>query len=542
MTGVLLVGAGPVGLTLAAELARHGIKPRLVEKRTEASPWCRAIGVTPRTLEVWEDMGVVRPMIDAGLWLTGMRTIVAGGPQFDQAENFPMLPYEELGLPQYETERILERHLRGLGATVERGVELASLLQDAQGVEARLRHVDGSEETLRCGYVIGCDGAHSTVRRQMDIAFEGDAFPMMFMLGDVHIEWDLPRGYALRALRLHEDAAPDMFIAIPLPEEKRYRVSMLAPGDLSADAASSSDHGIQSERPGPELHHIQAIADDLLPEKPTLSDLRWSSTFRISMRLAETYRRGRVFLAGDAAHIHPPTGGQGMNTGIQDAYNLAWKLALVLRGVAPASLLDSYEAERRPVGQEVIERTIAASISYGREKPQQEDPLVNTQVLVSYPDSPLARDDAPTLADRVPRPGDRAPDAAGLRRARQNFPIRWFEVLRGTEHVLLLHAPDNAGDLRAQAEAAAALAADCSLPLRVVVVTGVGSYLPEYPGYASYQDAAGTFTKAYGAQASAFLIRPDGHLAWRGPSADHPGLAQFLKERLSVLDGSGPLI
>ncbi|NGO54063.1 hypothetical protein G6N73_23435 [Mesorhizobium camelthorni] len=122
--------------------------------------------------------------------------------------------------------------------------------------------------------------------------------------------------------------------------------------------------GIQSETRGPELAHIQAVAENILSDKPQIGDLRWSSTFRISMRLADRYREGRVFIAGDAAHIHPPTGGQGMNTGIQDAYNLAWKLALVLKGVAPAAFLDSYEAERRPVGAEVVERTKAASIGY----------------------------------------------------------------------------------------------------------------------------------------------------------------------------------
>jgi 2-polyprenyl-6-methoxyphenol hydroxylase-like FAD-dependent oxidoreductase len=235
---------------------------------------------------------------------------------------------------------------------------------------------------------------------------------MMFMLGDVHVSWDLPYGMSLRALRLVEDGAPQMFIAIPLPERGRYRVSALAPNEL-APASNGGEHGIQSEMRGPSAETLQGVANELLPEKAVVSDLRWSSLFRISMRLAKQYRQGRVFIAGDAAHIHPPTGGQGMNTGIQDAYNLAWKLALVLRGVAPESLLDSYEAERRPVGADVVARTVAASVNYGREPGGKLDRLADTQIRVSYRGTEWVRDDA--REHTGPAAGDRAPDADGMR-------------------------------------------------------------------------------------------------------------------------------
>src|SRR5262249_8032929 len=159
-----------------------------------------------------------------------------------------------------------------------------------------------------------------------------------------------------------------------------------------------------------------------------LSDLRWSSIFRISMRLAGSYRVGRAFIAGDAAHIHPPTGGQGMNTGIQDAYNLAWKLALVAAGAAPEDLLASYEAERRPVGADVVARRRAASEGYGREAGRKPDRLADTQILISYRGSPWVRDDGDDLGPAVPAAGDRAPDAGGLRRHGVGFGIRLFEV------------------------------------------------------------------------------------------------------------------
>ena len=184
----------------------------------------------------------------------------------------------------------------------------------------------------------------------------------------------------MRAIQPRENDVPDMFIAIPLPEPNRYRVSMVAPDQDGEASEWSVEHGIQTERPGPTLPLLQEIADRLLPGKPRLSDLRWSSIFRISMRLAERYRVGNAFIAGDAAHIHPPTGGQGMNTGIQDAYNLAWKMALVLKREAPESLLDSYEEERLPVGADVVARTRAESENIGRPEAKQ-DRLADTQIL-----------------------------------------------------------------------------------------------------------------------------------------------------------------
>ena len=217
------------------------------------------------------------------------------------------LPYGNLGIPQYETERILTEHLPRIGVDVERGVGLNSLSDDGRRVHVELGHSGGQIERTEFRFVVGCDGAHSAVRKAAGIGFPGDQFPVEFMLGDVMIDWEVPRGFAVFAIHPNEDGPPDFFVAIPLPERKRYRVSMLAP----AEPAEADDaHGILSERPGPSLDELQAVADRLLPAVPQISDLRWSSLFRISMRLADKYRAGNAFIAGDAAHIHPPTGGQ----------------------------------------------------------------------------------------------------------------------------------------------------------------------------------------------------------------------------------------
>ena len=516
---VLVVGAGPVGLTMAAELARHGVRCRLIDRALQPSPYCRAIGVTPRTLEAWEDMGIAMQMIDRGLWLTGIRSVIADQPAVDTIAPTYDLPYGELGLAQYETERVLTEHLAGFGISVERGAELKSLAPDDADVTATIGKADGAVEEAKFAYVIGCDGAHSAVRKGLGIEFQGEAFPWPFMLGDVHIDWDVPYGMAFRAVRPKEDAPPDMFIAIPLPEPGRYRVSMMAPPHLVSNGGT--DHGIQSEMKGPSLADLQAMADDMVPGKPRLTDLRWSSIFRISMRLAVQYRQGRVFIAGDAAHIHPPTGGQGMNTGIQDAYNLAWKLALVLRGEGRPELLDTYEPERQAVGLEVIERTVEASKNYGRERGKAPDRLADTQVLVSYRGGPRTLEDAAGAAGPVA--GDRAPDVQGLQRHGIGFPLRLFEVLKGTGHVLLLHV--------AEGEAEEAIAHAKALreqwgSLRVVAISRTP--LPDTPYLAGFVDAVGEFARAYGGEARAILVRPDGYIGWRGTAWGDQGIKGYL--------------
>jgi 2-polyprenyl-6-methoxyphenol hydroxylase-like FAD-dependent oxidoreductase len=530
MVDVLVVGAGPVGLTMAAELARHGVRSRVVEKLAAPLPYCRAIGVTPRTLEIYAEMGIAREMIDAGLFLEGLRLVGPDGER-DIVPDFSDLPYGPLGIRQSETERILAAHLEGFGIAVEREVSLVAFSQSASAVDVELEHADGSRERATFAYVVGCDGAHSFVRHALDIAFEGDAFPWGFMLAEVELSPPLPRGYALRALRPREDDAPEMFIAVPLPEPGRYRVSSIAPPEATA---AGSDHGLQTERPGPDLASIQAIADRLMPEPVRLSNMTWSSFFRISMRLAAKYRVGRAFLAGDAAHIHPPTGGQGMNTGIQDAYNLAWKLALVLRGGARESLLDSYEIERRMVGADVVARTTAASVQLGRER-NKPNRLEDTQILLTYRGLPTVAEvvDGP-VPDDAPSAGDRAPEALGLRRAHVGFPLRFFEVIRGGAHMLVVYLDAASEEEIAGLERLAArVKAVAGESVRVVAIVGVETAPLQAGTVAILADADGGFRAAYRpAHGTAYLVRPDGYIGYHARPWSEDAIAAHLAATL----------
>ncbi|MFI9330431.1 FAD-dependent monooxygenase [Kitasatospora sp. NPDC052868] len=540
-TDVLVVGAGPVGLTAAAELRRHGVGCRIVDRLATPQHYAKAVGVQPRTMEVWDAMGMVGAALDEAVPMLGQLLYSDGqpGPRIELALP-PDIPYAFAALPQYTTERLLTEHLAGWGTHVERGTELLSLEQDADHVRAALRGPSGPRE-VRARYVVGCDGAHSLVRKTAGLRFEGDAFPEQYMLGDVEVDWDLPAGYGVRAV--HHDAdgkVDDLLVCIPLPGRGRYRMSMTVPDELSrAGSGDGVEHGLEGGR-APELRHIQAVLDRLSPRPAHASALRWASTFRISHRLVDRYRAGRLFVAGDAAHIHPPTGAQGMNTGVQDAYNLAWKLALAVRGIAADGLLDSYHAERYPVGAEVVGRTVRhARAGVPADAESDSDDLETilrreAQLLVGYPDSPLVEQaDGTDAATGGPAPGDRAPDCRGLERELASYPSRLFDLLRSPRHTLLFHVDPGAAGEQVTTCAVAALSAAHGL-LDVYAVLAPGAPQPQWR-LPFVRDGAGEFAAAYAARpGEAFLIRPDGCLAGRFHPPTPERLASCLRRTFGV--------
>ncbi|MEV7282535.1 FAD-dependent monooxygenase [Streptomyces sp. NPDC093111] len=546
---VLVVGAGPVGLTAAAELRRRGTGVRIVDRLPARLPYAKAIGIQPRTLEVWDRMGCVRAALEAAVPLRGQLLYVDGveRSRFDLVLP-PEVPYRFAALPQYETERILEEFLTGFGTRVERGTELVSFGQDADGVTARLVSARDTgppvEEEVRCRYLVGCDGAHSVVRKQLALGFEGGAFPEEYMLGDVVVDWDLPPWYAVRSTRRGgaDGADDDVLVCIPLPGQGRYRVSMRLSPELSTPRpedpgpADGVAHGLDGGARPPALADLQQVLDRLSPRPATASALRWSSVFRISHRLVERYGEGRAFLAGDAAHIHPPTGAQGMNTGIQDAYNLAWKLSLAVEGTAHPGLLASYDAERRPVGEEVVGRTVRHASGGVQADPEDPRTLLmrEAQLLVGYRGGPITdggtsdggtRDDAPG-----PRPGDRVPDCTGLTTVLAAQPLRLFDLLRGRDHLLLLYGDDRTADDFARLAARAAELSHGAVRTCVLLAAdggatnGVGA-----PGLPVYRDARGEFARILSVRApTALLVRPDGYLGARLHPPTAEGLAAGL--------------
>src|SRR5689334_1304778 len=336
---VLVVGAGPTGLVLAAQLLARGIDNRIIDKGDGAARESRDVSVHGRTLQLLDTMELADDFIEHGHRARRFR-MYAGNRSLlnlDMTRNGSRYGFI-LNLAQSETERLLRSRVHELGGTIEQRSELAGLCERGDGVDATLRDAEGRETEIHAGYVVGCDGAHSRVRHELGLAFAGQPYAGDFLLADVALE-----GVG------SEDAShlffrPDGRILVCLPMGRhRWRVVMPNAGERDG-------------RP-PTFEEIQEQVGQRAPWPITVSDPGWLACFRCHLRSATAYRRGRVLLAGDAAHIHTPAGGQGMNTGMMDAHNLAWKLALVADGRAPDALLDTYGQERVPVASGVLELT-----------------------------------------------------------------------------------------------------------------------------------------------------------------------------------------
>lgn len=516
----MIVGAGPVGLMLANQLQRRGIRYRLLEARVGREYWCKALGISPRTLEIFDQMGILSEALAHGLFFTASNTTVDGKRVARQEISPDRYPYSPMAMGQFDTEEVLERDLRQRGGRVEWSSSVSAFQRTMSGVEVEWTSPAGVQKEL-CRYLVGCDGAHSLVRKTLGLTFEGEKFDQHFFLGDVEIDWELSHTEVQKFIPLNKDGQlTNVVVVVPIPgNEKRYRLSMALPAQLA-------------ENPLEPMEMLRQVCLPVLPDGTNIDNLRWASHYSISHRLADKYRQGNCFLAGDAAHIHPPIGGLGMNTGLQDAYNLGWKLAAVVRGEALDSLLDSYHEERHRVGQEVVELTSGRMKDLAAQKDRDEgaEERANSQFFVNYREGKLALGSIPE-DDGGAAPGERLDYLQGLRRPGLAAHLRLVELLRHGDFQLIGYG-GNWPEFAALAEHLRAAFGSQIYCLAIAEPDG-----PQPPeSLVCLHDAEGQVRQTWGDGPGAILVRPDGYVGWRGRPARDLDLDRFLVQVSIGLD------
>jgi 2-polyprenyl-6-methoxyphenol hydroxylase-like FAD-dependent oxidoreductase len=504
---ILIVGAGPTGLAMAIALARQGVQARIIDKSPEPSKFSKALGIQARTLELFDQCGCVDAFLAEGVKLEGL-TMAGTGHETLLELSFAGLPSRYpyiLSVPQDHTEQHLIDHLGSFGIAVDRQVELVSLTESDDKAVCTLSHRDGSKSEESFEWVIGCDGAHSTVRSSAGIDFEGHEFPQQFMLADVNMEWDVSSNQA------HLFAEPEGLLALfPMPGG-RVRVIASNPADSSNTT--------------PTLEDCQKLIAKRASPDWKVTDLHWSSVFRIHSRHVHTLRKGCLLLAGDAAHIHSPAMAQGMNTGIQDAFNLGWKLALVVKGIAEPDLIDSYQDERMPVIKKVLTETGYAINAAGSVSPvtiwlrEHVAPIfaklgpVQTslthfvsELSIDYTQSELSIDHG---SHHGPRAGERIPD---YDLQREGKTVRLYELFREPGHHLVI-VDGTDGIAVDDVEDVSSFCAD-EMPgeVNIHVVRHSDARADLITSNVLVFDVKGDFHDAFGDGPSIFLIRPDGYV------------------------------
>ena len=514
-TEVLIVGAGPVGLAFALELQRFGVRFRIVEKKAQRSATSKALGLQPRVSEVFAILGMKAEFEARGFsdvravnFHSGTKKLltIALPATLGQAGRDACEP-RLLIIPQSETEEILERTLEARGHSVERRRELISFDQQPDAVLAVVRSEEGETETIAAQFLVSCEGARSAVRKQGGFSFVGTTMPMRFLLADVTIDWDLPENEV--HVWFHRAG---VIGALPFGKQK-WRLIIEQAEDANGTPAEVT------------LGLIQQLAGQRVAcEGMRVRDPVWLSDFRINARMVDRFRDRRIFVAGDAAHIHSPLGGQGIATGIQDASNLAWKLAAVLHEGAPDSLLETYDEERKPVARLVLRGTTAASnlvfgmnpfLRFVRERIV--FPILNTDFIqrrlfarVSQLEIRYRGSLAPNAGnvDVQVRAGDRAPDVLFSDKGAR---VSLFDLLGKFGMIALLGPSPNNQSLTDSLGA---------LNIRSFVVA---------PG--QLEDVYSDFARLYGARGSfLYLLRPDGHAGLFQDRADPALLAEYLKK------------
>jgi 2-polyprenyl-6-methoxyphenol hydroxylase-like FAD-dependent oxidoreductase len=536
---VLIVGAGPTGLLLAAQLARYGIKPRLIDQRPQPSTTSKALAVFARTLEIFDNLGIAEEAIKHGRKLYGANIHDDGKRiahlSIDKIDSF--FPFV-LSLPQSETERILARLVESLGIKIERPVTFTTLEQDAEGVTTILRHADAREESCRTAWLIGCDGAHSNVRKAASLNYQGIDVQALFVLADVKSDWNL----STNNIQVFFSSS-GVLAAFPLPGENNWRIIANLPPDTELPE-------------NPELQLFQQLTTQRSQLQATLTAPVWTSSFGIRQRIVDKCRVGRVFVAGDALASHSPVGGQGMNTGLQDAYNLAWKLALVIKNQAAIDLLNSYQAEREPVSKFLLLSTewatragvqsnaaikflrrLLAGVATSFDPVQRRITNTLSELKVNYRNSPIVQEDYPQHwlsrspkagVSVAPLKGARAPDVLVQTDKGQQ---RLYYVLADTQHHLLLF-----GGKLPKSTSLAQIAQEIEgkfpdvIPVHIVLISTHIAEKLQWQG-SILLDPQGECHRSYGAfSESLYLIRPDGYIGYRCQGANVNKLMAYLQK------------
>ena len=516
-TQVLVVGAGPTGLMLANQLARRGVQTLIIDRHSGPSLETRALGVQARTLEIYSHLGIAdqalalgKRTIAAEMWAQGRRA--ARVPLGDIGRDLSPYPFV-LILGQDDNERLLADALGNLGVTIQWNTELVGLEQQTDRVLATLKQADGSSRKVAANWVAGCDGAHSAVRDLNGIAFHGAPYEHVFFVADTQATGPMvPEELNVYLWR------DGFHLFFPMRGPNHWRLVGILPTRLRRKEHLTFEEVI------PSLH--QEAGTEL-----SFKACSWFSTYRIHHRRAERFRDRRCFLLGDAAHIHSPVGAQGMNTGLQDAYNLAWKLALVVSGRASTELLDSYEQERIPVAERLLkttDRMFSLIVSDSRLAGLFRTKIMATmlafamgfdtvrklafrtisQIGIHYPNSALSQT-LPDLPKTAPRAGDRFPWLR-LKFTANRSSEDLFDKLDDTRFTLLLFG-----------QAPPAGMSDLGDLLRVHEIS---------------KDPAnrGELARAQIPQPSFYLLRPDGHVGLCGVHLEAPALSTYFSERLKI--------
>ena len=541
-TDVLILGAGPVGMTLANDLARRGVNFRIVDKAPGIREVSKAMILHVRTQEVLDKVGVAerareeaQPLTEVVVFAYGKHIGAWDLDDIDSAYAHPLI------LGQNRTQHILLDQLRGLGRDVEWNVEATIFEPTAEGAQTTLKTSDAasgqaSETTIRSRYVVGCEGSNSLVRKTLKFSFEGDRYTgEQFIQADCRIKWALPKGRSYLFL------TPDGYMmVIEFPDDVvRIFISLPDHNAAGAQAAAGQLGAVEATSEEPTLDEIRTHLTRLSGFDCELTDPTWRARYRTSHRYANRFSEGCAFICGDAGHVHVPIGGQGMNTGIQDAFNLGWKLAGVVKNELNESVLESFHDERHPVAVSLIKGTDFAytGILHPSETRQRAARLFGPFLIrnervqtfmrgtleelnVSYPNSPLNLD---LGGAKGPAPGERVLDVALVRDA-DKATVKLSELTRGEAWTLLLFAGLHADeeDMAARSVLAREIDQRFGARVRVVGVEAAAVAAPGFPGVALLDVLHGAHER-YGIAAPAFyLLRPDTYVCARGPirSAD----------------------